>query len=227
MNIEEALQVADKSTDRNTPARDHPSLVKMIYALEILADGHRTYREKATAWEETAGRLGREVRAANKELDRTQGHWSDLMTFIRAGLGITDDRALDTPAEVRRLLGQAIADARMWARVKDLVAGNFVAGDVVTADALNALGEAVKAGRKTGMGDAPPVPRRFRVDADEPHVGVRHVRWADHVNPMAAFTRVGCLVDGRSLWREDDEDEGSALWLWSQLVRDHPAVEIL
>lgn len=157
MDIAEALQVADKAADRNTPAQEHPSLVHMIYALEILANGHRTYREKAVAWEGTAERLGRELEDANRELDRTQGAWSDLMEFIRAALNL-DVRALDDPAEVRKILGRAFADARLWARVKDMAAGKFVAGDVVTADA---------AGRETSVGRKPTTEWGVRLDVNE------------------------------------------------------------
>jgi hypothetical protein len=153
MDTEEALQVADKAADRNTPAADHPSIVNMVYALEILADRFRYWQEKAKAWEASSGRMARramdataardqavrEGRELNAELDRTQGEWADLMEFIRAALNL-DVRALDDVAdvaEVRKILGRALTDARLLARVRDEVNGRFVAGSVVTADTLN------------------------------------------------------------------------------------------
>lgn len=165
MNTEEALQVADKAADRNTPAADHPSIVNMVYALEILANGLRHWQEKAEAWEASSNRMARRaldatatrdravkaLESANEELDRTQGEWSGLMEFIRTALGLSpqslgvDERALCDKTDPRSILGQVFADARLWARVKDMANGKFVAGDVVTADALNAFNDTLAA----------------------------------------------------------------------------------
>jgi hypothetical protein len=165
MDTEEALQVADKAADRSTPAADTPSLVNMIYALEILADGYRVANQKARAWElssthahdqlalklrqskddrqrldQRLEQINSEIESLNDELDHTQGCWSDLMEFIRTALGL-DERALDDTVDVRRILGRALADARLFAQVRDLVNGDFRArfaqGDTVTINDFN------------------------------------------------------------------------------------------
>lgn len=196
MDTNEALAVADKAADRNTPYNEAPSIMNMIYALEILADGYRQYVS-------ISARRNNEIRDMNEELDRTQTHWSDLMESVRSALGQPNTKFEDIPQQIRllvaenkavtlendqvrekwgeyeanlielvrflrdglgwmpapdvelargagdklyRALGGVFADARLWARVKELTSGNFRAGDVVTADALNAFSEAVKDG---------------------------------------------------------------------------------
>jgi hypothetical protein len=113
MDTEEALQVADKAADRNTPAADHPSIVNMVYALEILANGYRVTREKAQAWEASSASMGRRAMDATAARDQAvreahdlnaswtapKEHWSDLMYFIRTTLNL-DVRALDDVADV-------------------------------------------------------------------------------------------------------------------------------
>lgn len=175
----------------------------------------------------------RQVEAATAECDQTQGAWSDLMEFIRSALNL-DVRALDDVAEVRKILGRAFADARLWARVKELAAGNFRAGDTVTADALNAFGEAfnefgaaMKAGRKPGitiLSANAPARQHFSIGAPEPASRVTRVTRPQHSPAGAVFTRVGVLTDGKSVWRRDGDD--SALLLrWSEIVRYQAAVE--
>lgn len=164
MDADGALTVADKATDRTLPAAEHPALQDMIYALEILADGHRRGWEQAKAWEASASRMQqramdatvlrdravRDLESANAELDRTQGHWSDLMEFIRTALGLSpqslgvDKRALRDKTDPRSILGQVFADARLLRRVRAEVNGDFVAGGAVTADAVNTLGPVVE-----------------------------------------------------------------------------------
>jgi hypothetical protein len=167
MDTEEALQVADKAADRNTPAADHPSIVNMVYALEILANGYRAMQEKAQAWEQSyrsqtyahdqRARKLRDVRDIVQRLN-------ELVEFMRTALGL-DAHALDDPNRARRILGGVFADARMWARVKDMAGGKFVAGDVVTADVMNAVSEAVKSSRETDTGTMESL--TVRLDANE------------------------------------------------------------
>jgi hypothetical protein len=172
VNTEEALQVADKAADRNTPAADHPSIVNMVYALEILANGLRHWQEKAKAWETSSGRMARramdataardravrEGRELNAELDRTQGEWSGLMEFIRTALGLSpqslgvDERALCDKTDPRSILGQVFADARLLRRIRDEVNGRVTAGDAVTADVMNIA----RAARESAAVDDPP-----------------------------------------------------------------------
>lgn len=142
MDLRDALSIADKVSDKELSWAEHPSMINMIYALEVLAADYRTMDRKAEEWQTRAEAMRETAESANDELDRTQGAWSDLMEFIRSALNL-DVRALDDAGEVRTILGRAFADARLWARVKELAAGNFRAGDVVTADALNAFSEAV------------------------------------------------------------------------------------
>ena len=278
MDTNEALAVADKAADRNTPYSEAPSIMNMIYALEILADGYRQYVSIST-------RRNNEIRDMNEELDRTQTHWSDLMESVRSALGQPNTKFEDIPQQIRllvaenkavtlendqmwgkwgeyeanlielvrflrdglgwvpapdaelargasdglyRAVGQVFADARLWARVKELAAGNFRAGDTVTADALNAFSEAVKAGRKPGItilsADEAPARQHFSVGAPEPGPRVNRVTRPQHSPAGAVFTRVGVLSDGKSVWRREDDD--SALLLrWPEIVRYQAAVE--
>lgn len=156
MNIEEALQVADKVADRESSWAEHPSMVNMIYALEILAADYRTAQGKAQEWEASSNRMTRramdatttrdqavrEGRELNTELRRAQGQWSNLTEFIRTALNLDAGVALDDVGDVRKILGREFAASRILARVRDEVNGKFVAGSVVTADAVNTAQDA-------------------------------------------------------------------------------------
>lgn len=122
-------------------------MISMIYALEILASGYRTMRDKAEAWKKQTEGTNDECDRLNEELDRTQDEWRDLMEFIRTALGLPpqslglDERAMSDKTDPRSILGQVFADARLLARIRDEVNGKFVAGSVVTADAMNTVAE--------------------------------------------------------------------------------------
>src|SRR3954465_9014081 len=124
-------------------------MVNMIYALEILANDYRTMQEKAQAWERSyRDRTYAHDQRAQKLRDArdTVHRLNELVEFMRTALGL-DAHALDDPDRARKILGGVFADARMWARVKDMAGGKFVAGDVVTADVMNAVSEAVTAAK--------------------------------------------------------------------------------
>lgn len=130
---------------------ERDTMTEKARAWERSSTEQRRLEDEATKWQERAEAMRGDVENLTAELDRTQGHWSDLMAFIRAQLSVSDDRNLDDVTQVRQLLGAALKDARLLARVRDELNGHFVAGDMVTAENLNVLKDAVKAGRKTGM----------------------------------------------------------------------------
>lgn len=225
--------------------RDEARLWQQRGASEVasLRSERNAAREKLDAWAESlSSALGVDVevedipqqvrllvaenKAVTAECDRAQGAWSDLMEFVRSALNL-DVRALDDAGEVRKILGRAFADARLWARVKELAAGNFRAGDVVTADALNAFSEAVKDGRKPGItilsADAP-ARQHFSVGAPEPAARVTRVTRPQHSAAGAVFVRVGVLSDGKSVWRREGDD-AALLLRWAEIVRYQAAVE--
>jgi len=238
MDLNGALDIADRVSDRNLSWAEHPSLINMIYAVEVLADAFRDMERKREEWQTRAENMRDEAEAwkeqaqgaddLNAELDRTQGAWSDLMEFIRSALNL-DVRALDDPAEVRKILGRAFADARLWSRVKDMVGGKFVAGDVVTADAMNAFSQAVMTadGRVKLNFDimaafSGPDRQHFPIGSPEPAARVQKVK-----RPQGdiTFIRFGRLSDGRSLWRRVGDDSKTYL-TWAQVVQFQAAVEV-
>jgi len=230
VNTEEALRVADKVADRELSWADHPSMVNMIYALEILANDYRTMQEKAQAWERSYrdrtyahDQRARKLRDARDTVQRL----NELVEFMRTALGL-DAHALDDPDRARKILGGVFADARLWARVKNMAGGKFVAGDVVTADVMNAVSEAVKSSRETDMGTmesltvkpAAAEPRKFAAGSREPGQ-VKRVGRVDR--PDVTFTRMGLLPNGNGVWRRDGE---AALLEWAHMVKFVPVVEI-
>jgi len=231
MDLNEALDVADKVADRELSWAEHPSMINMIYAVEILGREFRTARDQVDTWKERAEAnltdadyMQGKLDDANAELDRTQGAWSDLMEFIRSALNL-DVRALDDPAEVRKILGRAFADARLWARVKDMVAGKFTAGDTVAADRLNTIMTAdglVKLNFDIQGAFSGPNREQFPVGAPEPVARVQKVK-----RPQGdiTFIRYGRLSDGKSLWRRVGDNSKTYL-TWSQVVQFHAAVEV-
>ena len=150
VDLNEALDIADKVSDRNLSWAEHPSMINMIYAMEILARECHALDNKMEEWQTRAENMRDDFETANGKLDRVQSQLTGLKEFIRSALNL-DAHALDDLGEARKILGSVFADARLWARVKDMVGGKFVAGDVVTADAVNAFSEAVKTSRKTGV----------------------------------------------------------------------------
>lgn len=154
MGIEEALRVADTAADRNTPAAEHPSLMNMIDALEVLANDYRIFREKAAGWEKSyrsqtyahdqmavklrkarddMQKLNERREQARNERDAVQVELGDLLECLRPAVGAAVIAGPVDMGAVRSALGQVFADARLLARIRDEVSGKFVAGSVVTA----------------------------------------------------------------------------------------------
>lgn len=201
MNEDEALAIADRAT--GPAALDSPplTLMSMLRALEILADGHRCYKEKAEAWRASSERMAQRATDANEELDRTQEHWSDLMYFIRTTLNL-DVRALDDVAEVRKILGRALTDARLLRRIRDEVNGHFMAAVQKTTDEVKGTADAVnavKAARETNTGTAETL--TVRPDAGE-SVKINHGGYVyiapEGTDPKdtAKWTRLGTMPRG-------------------------------
>lgn len=128
MDIEEALQIADRTTNRNLSWAEHPPLMHVVYALEIVAAEYRHSAKQATEWKDKAYREN----AAGEESRAAMADWLD---FVSGTLGV------DVEVEdIRAIVGEALADARLFRRVRELVNGKFVAGD-----ALNAFNDTLAA----------------------------------------------------------------------------------
>jgi len=242
--LHNALEVATKATDPALSHGEFPSYRDMRAALGTLSanihtlmgevnaaeDKVRHCQEEIGAWKELCrgtdteyNQLNEQCERLNGELDRTQGHWSDLMEFIRTGLGL-DERATDKVDDVRAIIGNLIKDSRLLSRVRDEVNGTFVAGQVMTTDGVKTLTDAVKASRKTSMGTAAtePATEHFMPGAPEP---VERVQRVKRPQGDTTFIRFGHLSDGTSLWRRAGDHTKTYL-TWPEVVRFQEAVEV-
>lgn len=234
MDLDGALDVADKVADRELSWAEHPSMINMIYALQILAADYRTMRDKAQAWEKSyqarvlvCDHQAQKLRDVKDALQSLNG----LVEFMRSALNL-DAHALDDPDRARKILGRAFADARLWARVKDMAAGKFTAGDVVTADVMNAFGQAVMTanglklmGADTSAVFAAPTAQEFPAGSPEPPERVTVVECHTLSTPLR-FVRVAQTVNGDSLWRLSDRPSSTELWMWKDITEE-PSREVL
>jgi hypothetical protein len=254
MDWNEALRIALSQR----PGDTHMGDVARALADQVRSTVDRDeWKEKAENRQALLDSHGLTVRALRRERDRVAADLKDaaeahngLLTLLRttreerdtareklAAWMDTISRTLSVdPAveDIAAILGELAQDARMWNRVKELAAGNFRAGDVVTADAVNALSEAVATGKPkvsnlmdpaTMAAFEAPARQYFPVGAPEPPEWVRAVECHILSTPLR-FVRVAETVSGDSLWRLSDRPSSTELWMWKDITEE-PSREVL